>query len=306
VTVGRVRRASALGATILAVLGLSACGERSEPTGETVPLYPVTVHDASGRSVTLSQKPRRIVALTPGATELLAVLGSGGRVIGIPASARRGAAPHAMIVLDKHGVLLPARIAGEKPELVVAAPDMPLDQVRRAAAQAHAAVYVAPSNSVRDIERTATDIGLLVDEPIAARGIVSKLETARQRVQRRMRGKSRVTAFVDTGFFTTVPNRSLVGDFLRIARGRNVAGPTPDPEPLDPKELVRLNPRVYIATSDSDATLRSLRKDPITKRIAAIRSGRFVMIRSRLIEPGPYAGAGLLAIARALHPDAFR
>jgi iron complex transport system substrate-binding protein len=301
-----VRRASALGATILAVLALSACGERSEPTEETVPLYPVTVHDASGRAVTLSQEPRRIVTLSPGTAELLAVLGDGGRVVGIPASARRGAAPHAMIVLDKHGVLLPARIAARKPQLVIATPDMPLDQVRRAAAQTHAAVYIAPSNSLHDVERAATDIGLLVDEPIAARGVVSKLETARQRVQRRVRGKSRVSAFVDTGFFTTVSNRSLVGDFLRIARGRNVAGPTPDPEPLDPKELVRLNPRVYIATSDSDATLHSLRKDPSTKRIAAVRNGRFTMIRSRLLEPGPYAGEGLLAIAHALHPDAFR
>jgi iron complex transport system substrate-binding protein len=304
VAVGRVN-AVLVAALALAFLA-AACGERTEPTGVSVRLFPVTVHDATGRAVKLTERPTRITALTPGETEILAALGFGARVVGIPAGARRHAAPHAHLVIDKQGRLDPQRLEAGRPQLVVASPDVPLDATRRAAARVHAAVYVAPDSSLRDVETAVTALGLLVDEPIAARRVVSKLETARQRVAARVVGTKLVRVFVDTGFFTTVSNRSLAGDLIRLAHGQNVAGPSPDPGPLDTAELVRLKPRVYIATSQSGTSLRSLRKDPVTKRLAAVRRGRFVTIDSRLLQPGPFAGEGLVAIARALHPSAFR
>jgi ABC-type Fe3+-hydroxamate transport system substrate-binding protein len=308
--VERVRRpgarwlAAALAVAVAAVA--SACGERSEPTGATVHLFPVTVHDAAGRAVELTTNPARIAALTPGTTELLAALGAGDRVVGIPAGARRNAAPRAHLVIDKRGRFEPEQLRRGRPQLIVASSEVPLASARHVAARLHAPVYVAPATSLRDVETAVTALGLLVDEPIAARRVVSKLETARQRVTARVAGTRLVRTFVDTGFFTTVPNRSLVGDLIRIAHGRNVAGPSPDPGPLEAGELRRLQPSVYIATSQSGTSLSSLRKDPVLKRLAAVRHRRFVTIDSMLLEPGPFAGAGLTAIARALHPSAFR
>jgi iron complex transport system substrate-binding protein len=112
--------------------------------------------------------------------------------------------------------------------------------------------------------------------------------------------------FVDTGFFTTVSDQSLVGDLIREARGRNVAGQQEDAGPVELRELAELNPRVYIATSDSGTTLRDLRRKAGTRKLPAVRRGRFAIVDAALLEPGPRVGDGLVAIARALHPDAFR
>jgi iron complex transport system substrate-binding protein len=304
--VSGVRKGFLAAPLLVAALAASACGKRPEPTAASVKLFPVTVRDASGRTIEARRAPARIAAVTPGATELLASLGVGTRVVGIPAGARRGAAPHARLVVDRRGQIVAATFLRKRPDLVVGSTDVAPTAVRAQARRLHATLYVSPESSLRDVEKAATDLGLLTDEPIAARRVVSKLETARRRVAARVVRTSRVSVFVDTGFFTTVPSRSFVGDLIRLANGRNVAGPSPDPGPLDAHELLKLDPTVYIATSQSGTTLRSLRNDPVTSRLTAVRSGRFVTIDSALLQPGPRAAAGLVAIARALHPRAFR
>ncbi len=285
---------------------VAGCGERSEPTGTSVAIYPVTVRSATGKAIALTRAPQRVAVLTPGGAEILAALGAGGRVIGRPANGRRGAAPRAKIVVDGRGHVVLGRLTSLQPDLVVASPDFSADELARVSARVHTPVYVAPTNSVGDVERAVGDVGLLTDEPVAARSIIGKIEDARRRVEARVAGTALVSVFVDTGFFTTVPDRSLIGDMIRIAHGRNVAGPSPDPGPLNPSDLVRLRPRVYIATSDSGTSLRALRKNHVTRRLNAVRDGRFSLVRSALLEPGPGVAKGLVAVARLLHPHAFR
>ncbi len=299
-------RWTGVAAVLAAAAVLAGCGERSEPTGTSVAIYPVTVRSVTGKAIALTRAPQRVAALTPGGAEILAALGAGNRVLGRPANGRRGAAPRAAVVVDDRGQIVLHRLTSLRPDLVVASPDFSAGELARAAARVHAPVYVAPENSVEDVEQAIGDIGLLVDEPVAARSIIGKIEDARRRVQTRVGGSAPVSVFVDTGFFTTVPDRSLVGDMIRIAHGRNVAGPSPDPGPLNPSDLVHLKPRVYIATSDSGTSLRALRKNRVTRRLGAVRAGRFSVIRSGLLEPGPGVAKGLLAVARLLHPHAFR
>jgi iron complex transport system substrate-binding protein len=293
-------------ALLAAMLLVAGCGERREPTGASVELFPVTVQDAAGKTLRVETRPARIASLTSAGTEILAALGAGNRVVGIPAPARHGAAPKAVEIVDKDGRINERRLARLRPQLIVASPELGPTRLRRAAARLRAHVYVAPGSSLRDVERAVSDVGLLTGEPIAARRIIAGLETTQRQVTRKVAGTPTISVFVDTGFFTTVAARSLAGKLISLAHGHNVAGPTPNPEPLDPAQLVRLDPRVYIATSTSHTTLASLRKDKVTKRLRAVRDGRFVIIPTVLLEPSPRAREGLVAIARALHPRAFR
>ena len=70
--------------------------------------------------------------------------------------------------------------------------------------------------------------------------------------------------------------------------------------------LLAINPDVYVAVAPEGPTLKQLRKGPRTRKLKAVRAGRVVTIDESLLSPGPGIGAGLLALARALHPDAFR
>lgn len=276
------------------LLGATACGERGEPTGRSVELYPVTVAvDAVQKPLVLQRAARRLAILaTPGPAEILVALGAGERVAGFP--------------LAPNGSIRVRELVRLRPDLIVAAPSTNEVELSRAAAAARAPVYIALGSSIRDVERTITQLGAIVGKPVAAGRLVRVIEKTRRLVAKQVAGRPKAKVFVDLGFFTTVPDGSLVGDLIREAGGVNVAGGHPDPGPFDLKELRQLDPDVYVAAADGDITLARLRRNPRTRRLKAVREGRFELIDPSLLEPGSRIGDGLLLLARALHPDAFR
>lgn len=279
----------AVATAALVLLGAAACGERSEPTGPTAPLYPLTVQ-SDDRPLVARAPARRIAVLDQGARALVRGLGLADRIVLPP----------------PRGPIDYAALRRSRPDLVVTTEDLGDAALDRAAAVTRAEIYTAPSDSIRQVERAITEVGLLVDRPLAARRLVRRIETERQLVALRLTHARSVRVFLDTGFFTTVSDQSLVGDVLRQAHATNVAAALAEAGPVDPSELRRLDPAVYLATSDARVTLRDLRRNPKTRRLPAVQAGRFHVLDEALLQPGPRIGHALLLIARLLHPNAFR
>jgi len=301
------------GCVVLALLalGVVACGERAEPTGDIEQRYPVTVQGAGERPAVAPERPERIVALDPGAAELVIALGARDRLVGIPAGIRTGDGPRrapgtAVQVVSPNREVRVDEIARLEPDLIVATPGMDLLDLARAQRESGAALYVQPSSSVDDVVRATLELGFLVGEPVAARQVAEQIRTEVAAVEDRIAGLPPRTTFVDTGFFIPAPERSLLGDLVRRAGGRSIAGATPLPEPFPLNRLRRLNPQVYLATSESQVTLEDVRANPNTALLRAVRRGRFAVIESELANrPGPRVGRALEQIAVALYPDAF-
>jgi ABC-type Fe3+-hydroxamate transport system substrate-binding protein len=284
VAVGRVTVLAVAGALLL---GASACGERSEPTGADAGLYPVTI-TAGDRPITISQPAQRIAVLDPGADSIIRRLGAGARVV---ASSPSGAV---------------TSLRRAKPDLIVASESVDERSLSRAAAATNAEVYLPPSGSIRQVERAITQLGLLMGTPVQARRLVRAIEQKRQAVGAALARTPVVNVFVDTGLMTTPPDQSLIGDLIREAHARNVAGDAAEAGPIDPAQLAQLDPDIYAVTSDTGITLADLRRNPQTRRLRAVRAGRFVVLDSNLLVPGPGIGEALVRIARLLHPDALR
>src|SRR5256885_1183694 len=70
------------GAAFLVVLVFTLCGGASATSKPTHPLFPVTVKAANGK-VTIRHRPRRIVSLSPTATEDLFTIGTGRQVVAV-------------------------------------------------------------------------------------------------------------------------------------------------------------------------------------------------------------------------------
>jgi ABC-type Fe3+-hydroxamate transport system substrate-binding protein len=271
------RRAHVFAATVAGGVALlaSGCGERAEPVGTQADLYPLTITTADDRPITLRAAAERIAVFDRGTRAILVALGAGKRIVDV----------------------------GDQPDLVVAPSATGGTTLSQIAANG-AAVYVMPDTSVREIERAITQLGLITAEPAAARGLVRDIESQRAAVAARLRGQPRVSAFVDLGHFTTASDQTLIGDLLREAGGRNVAAQTASDGPFDVRQLVGLDPDVYIATTGSGTSLATLRKHPRARKLSAVRRGRVVIVAGRLLEPGPAIGRGLEQLAEALHPGA--
>lgn len=288
----------------MVALASAACGERAEPLGELQQAYPVTEPGAGDQPAVVKARPERIVSLDPGSTELLLRLGAGDRLLGTPADAPWKSAA---TVVRRTGQIDVDAAARLRPDLVVATPATDRVDLSRIERETAPTVYVQPASSIEDVERAALELGFIIGQPVEARRLVGRLKQATVVVDERIAAAPEVTVFIDTGFFITVPERSLLGELVRRARGRNVAADNAGFGPFDLAELRRLDPDVYVTTSDSKTTLQTLRANPKTKSLTAVREGRVVVLPAGLLtRAGPRIAKAYAAVAQALHPDAFR
>jgi iron complex transport system substrate-binding protein len=249
-----------------------------------------------GKPLVVTTPAKRIAVIAPSVKLILDDLGATKAVAGMP--------------LTQNGSVDAARLRALHPDLLVASSTTD-DQTLAQAARAVRAVpvYQAPDDSIRGVEETINDLGVITAHQSAASRLVRDLEAKRAVVRSHLARAKAVTVFLTTAFFKTlasfetVSDQSLQGDLLREAGGRNVAGNSTE---LSAPQLVRLDPRWIIATSDSGMTLDKLLASKAVKKLAAVRAKRFATVDARLLEPGPKIGQGLLELAKQLHPDAFR
>ena len=121
---GRVALAAVAGALLL---GATACGERSEPTGADAGLYPVTVQSGD-RPLVVAHPATRIAALDKATEDIVGALGAGSRVV-VHAPENR---------IDF------AALKRAKPDLIVASQGADEHDLSRAGSLTHAQVYLAP------------------------------------------------------------------------------------------------------------------------------------------------------------------
>ena len=157
-----------LAAALLAAgLTLGACGsdggDGGEPGGSTMSptaAFPVTVG-----SLTLDERPEKIVSLSPTATEMLFAIGAGPQVVAVDDQSNFPAdAPKS----DLSGFQPNAEaIAGQSPDLVVLSNDT--NKVVDQLGQLDIPVYVAPAGqTLDDTYRQITDLGVLTGNQPAA------------------------------------------------------------------------------------------------------------------------------------------
>jgi iron complex transport system substrate-binding protein len=274
-------------ALICALMLLSACGEKREPTGAKVSIYPVSVRDADQGTVTLAKAPTRI--------------GVAGQA---PARIAEALAITVTPVGDNAGNLDLGLIRKLQPQLIVAGSEVNQAALNRARAL-KIGVYAVPDRTLGGIEKALSDVSLLSGEPIHGRKVRAQLARTREEVKVAVAGARPVRVFVDLGHFATVSDSSFIGSIISEAGGIDVAGPDPQEGPFPIERLRQLKPEVYVISSDSPVTLADLRRNRRLKWLPAIRSGRVVHVNIGLLEPGPDAAAVLSGLARAFHPDAF-
>ena len=155
-------------ALLLAALAGAGCGERGEPLGTLAQPYPVTVHGAGDQPTVLEQQAQRIVALDQGSAELIAAVGAGDRLVGVPTGVKIPEAKPAKVV-SRTGTIDVDQTIGLKPDLVVATQTADQLDVARIQRATDAAVYIQPAASLLNVEQGAIDLGFLVGEASEAR-----------------------------------------------------------------------------------------------------------------------------------------
>jgi iron complex transport system substrate-binding protein len=272
-------------------------------------LFPATVTDFQNRSVTVPQRPERIVSIGPSITEFVFALGAGPRVVGAddfsdePAAAKQ---------LEKVGGIKVnfEKVVSLRPDLVLSVKFS--DGTIEKLASAGLLVLVVDPQSAGDVARTAILLGRAVgsDGDVMARDIQKRVDAVRAKTSTAAT-KPRVYHEIDasdpTKIFTVGPG-SYIHDLIEIAGGQNIAARATSAYPqLSAEEILRSDPEIIVLA----AAEYSAKPDQVAARtgwsvISAVKNKRIFTIPPNLINrPGPRVGEAAEAYARLVHPELF-
>jgi iron complex transport system substrate-binding protein len=276
-------------------------GENTHNTNATRVL---PIFDDTGRSVSLTAAPRRIVSLAPGATEMLFAAGLGDRLIATvdysdePAAAKRVPRIGDVTAVDME------RLVALHPDLVVVWPGggnpAQIDKIARLGIP----VYRQQVNKLADLPSSLRRLGALAPDNAVAEQAARALEQELVRLAREYGGGKHPTVLLEVWNrpIYTVGGTHLMSDALTLCGARNVFGDLREQGPvIDTEAVIARNPDMIVAASppgEATGWLADWKRFP---SLTAVRTGRLVPFEDqRLSRLGPSVIPATEALCRAI------
>ncbi|NIP58014.1 MAG: ABC transporter substrate-binding protein [Gemmatimonadetes bacterium] len=246
-------------------------------------------HARVGPCAADSGRIRRVVSLLPSATELLAALGVGDRVVG---RSRFDQTPAIAGARSVGGVADPSleTVLVLEPDLVVTWRGVTDPTVSRRLQASGVRVFPAWVESVDDVIGTTRRLARLLCVPergdSLARSIRSELEAIRASAP--SPGPS-VLVVLHPRPLLTAGAGSYLDRLIRVAGGRNAFGDEDAPWPVVSLEaVVRRDPDVVVVAGEGDGPPSWMTRDSRWAGLEAFRSGRVLVLPPKLVSrPGP-------------------
>jgi len=306
----------ARGLWLLLILLLAACAPPAgapvpQPTAVPAPAFPVTVTDDDGQTITIDKEPQRLITLAPSNTEIVYALGIGDRLVAVsdysdypPEAASKPKVGYIRVDIE--------RVIGYNPDLILAT-GAHRQQVTPQLRQRGLKVITLDPKNIEGVFDNILLVGRATGQTTAAEKLVADLKARVAQIESKVRQtgtRPRVFFELDKSLFTVGPG-SFIHDLIVRAGGENIAGDADRPYPqLSLEVLLQRDPEVIIITDIGQyggETPESVRARPGWQAVSAVRNNRVVPINPDLVNrPGPRVVDGFEAIARALHPEAFR
>ncbi len=279
----RILRYLALGALAAALLVTSACRRRSTAPSE-----------------------RRLISLTPSATELLAALGLADRLVGVDDYSKY---PPSVAALPKIGSFLTPNleaIVALRPSHVVA--DDVHTETAEALREAGIATLILPMHSLADVRSALAELGTSLGRGAAAQEVLHRIdaEIAKAR-EHRLTPAPRVLVVIDRTAgglegLVAAATGSWIDQLLALCGASNVLAASGVRYPkITLEEVLRADPEVILDLSfagDDGAAWR-------TVAVTAAREGRvFARQDPFLISPSPRVPEALQALREVLQARA--
>jgi iron complex transport system substrate-binding protein len=297
-------------ATIAPSLASTASPSPSASPSPTQPPYPLNLRDDEGTTVAIASPPKHIVSLSPANTEIVWTLGAGGRQVAGTDADDFPAAAVALPDVVTFTTVDVEKIVSLQADLVLAAGDgfTSPDAITRLRSLGIPVlvVYAADVPGVlADIELIGTAIGerpAALDLTAAMRARIDQIATAAARTG----GKPRTFYELDAtnGIFGPADASFPVG-VISLAGGDPITTGSTTVFQISLERLVAADPEVILL---GDAVY-GVTPEIVTARpgwggMTAVRMKAIYPVDDIVVtRPGPRLADGILAVARAIHPD---
>ena len=301
-----MKRVAAMAVVIVAVLGVLAGGVAGDAgTAEAVDCeFPVTVTDASGTNVTVTEEPDRVVVLGPSAAQTMWELDAQEKVVGMPVNQYTtylDGAKERTNVVGKRGVPIQEKVLREQPDLVLAPGIIKPDTVE-SLRQANLTVYhFRDATSMEDLAAKTERTGQLVGSFDAAGREAAEMRGTVDAVREAVADKDRQRVYYAMGYGWSTGNGTFIHDAIRSAGGKNIvaqAGISGYNE-VNPEIVVDRDPEVLVVPDGVPVP-----SGPAFDETTAVQEGNIVRVNADyLSQPAPRTKSVLVNLTEGLHPE---
>lgn len=302
-----IRSIAIVTCTLLLVMSF-ACNS----TPKQSPEGPVTrqLTDDAGRRVSLPARVTRVISLAPNLTEIVFAIGAGDRLVG--RTSYCDFPPEAKAVAEVGDTRTPAieTIIGLRPQVVLVSTASQLEVFTQQLQNQHIAVFVTDPHDLEGVFRSIEQVGEILGQKEQSGLLVRKLRERASAVEKAVQGKERVRVFYQLSGepLYTAGRDAFVTDLMRRAGAKSVTVDVPGAWPKYSNEsaLAARPDAIILPTGGSMGSANSEVTPALRQSPAAVQGRVYKINDDYLARPGPRAIDGLEAMARALHPDAFK
>ncbi|MGO5074580.1 ABC transporter substrate-binding protein [Clostridium sporogenes] len=268
----------------------------------------IKITDSYGKELTFEKAPERIISLSPGATETIYALNKENTLVGrsdfddYPAAVSK--------VKSVGGVKDPSieKITELKPDLVIGGAHFSKDTVKKLEDLGIkvAVLYGAEDldGAYKNIMDISTILGVTEKGQTMVDGMKKKVESVQNKVK--SLNKPKVYYVVDFGKADfTAGGDTFIGKMIEKAGGENIAKDTKGWN-YSFEKIVENKPEMIILSDKFNTKKNFLAADKY-KDLAAVKGNKIYEIDDNmLLRQGPRQADGLEALAKLIHPEAFK
>ncbi len=265
---------------------------------------PIEVRDDAGHTLTLAAPVRRIVSLSPAATESLFVIGAGAQVIGTsaysdyPAEAKRVPRISDAYTLNREAVV---RLA---PELaIVWGSGTPTQRVAELKALG-IPIYVSEPRTARDIASTLERFGVLTGHVPQAQAEAQRFLARVDALHARYARSAPVDVFlqISAAPLMTVNAQHALSEALTTCGGRNVFADLPMlAAQVGQEVVVARNPQLIVAIEPAESAAAALAPWRRLTVMRAVRAGQLTAVSPDLLSrAAPSFAEGVAALCEVV------
>lgn len=308
---------------ILTMMILSGCGtknvaelpavpdtETETPAAETQGTsYPLALEDSTGKEITLTQKPTKVVSLAPSITETFFALDAEELLVG-----RTEYCDYPLEVsgIPSVGTLQEPnleKIADLEADLVIASTHFKEEVKAKLEELGITVLVLNPNDSFEGVYEVIEKMGTVLDVKEKAQDLVGSMKKKIATVEETVKALSQPSVYYVVGYGEfgdyTAGKGTFISEMIARAGGLNVADDV-EGWSYSLEKLVEHDPKIILVSKYYDTKAGFISSEGY-KELTAVKEDTVYEIDSNLIDrQGPRLADGFEALARAIHQDAFK
>ncbi|XOQ58589.1 MAG: ABC transporter substrate-binding protein [Clostridium sp.] len=314
----KVKKISFLLVAFIMVFSLTGCmknsskdsqkdNEQIQTSKDTT--YPIKIKDSFNREVTIEKEPKKVISLAPNITEIIYALNRQDTLIGRTDFCTY---PKEVSKIPSIGGLTNPnieKIVQLEPDLVIASNQLGKEDLKKIEELNIKVVVLSGADSFQGTYDIITNVGKVLNSNSKANSVISSMKKKVEYVQKKVKGMPTpsvyyVVSFGKVGDYTAGRD-TFIGKMITMAGGKNAADDITGWK-YSIEKLIEKNPDMIICSNKFNSK-NGIKTTVGYKDLDAVKNNKVFEIDEDIINrQGPRLADGLEALAKIIHPEAFK